>query len=295
MLLHLTALAFAAPSPVLRPSVLKSAAPDDIVHYFGVGSNMLRSKLTQRGINGTAIEVVTMRPAVVKGHRLAFNMRGFPPLEPGMGALEPAEDGACHGALCEMTRSEYEKVWASEGGAQPNPGYEEVVVEALPYGADSAVPAIALRAREHARLAFDAPPSARYMRMLVDGATELGLSPAYVSELEAVRVARVGPVTRCLAVHHFFLASLLFRHKMAWAVRGLSKALWLVYAPASSNKALRLLSAVATAALLAPTALIGALVRALDAARGRPIPPMLAAIMERPAARAATRVGAGAP
>ena len=52
----------------------------------------------------------------------------------GMGALEPSDDHAreCHGALCTMRASEYEKLWLSEGGGAPKPGYEEVVVDAKP-------------------------------------------------------------------------------------------------------------------------------------------------------------------
>ena len=50
---------------------------------------MLRSKLENRGINGTKIEVISFEPAVVPNYRLAFNLQGLPPLEPGMGSLEP--------------------------------------------------------------------------------------------------------------------------------------------------------------------------------------------------------------
>ena len=274
-----------------RPALLTGASPSDTVYYFGVGSNMLRSKLLNRGINGSAIEVIDMGPGVVAGHRLAFNMRGFPPLEPGMGALEPAAPAAaCHGALCSMRRDQYEKVWLSEGGGSPNPGYEEVVVEAMAYGASQPVRAIALRARPHVRLAADACPSERYMGILLEGAYELGLAPAYVAELESVVTQRVGPLLRCLAVHHFFLASTLFRLKQAWLVSWYGKALFAVYVPSSGDGGLgarlrRMLSAIAMAALLAPTALIGAAIRLADVARGKPTPPMLAAIMAKPPAR----------
>ena len=64
-----------------RPSLIANAAPTDVVHYFGVGSNMLKSKIVNRGLNGSKIALIAFRPAVVRGHRLAFNMRGFPPLE----------------------------------------------------------------------------------------------------------------------------------------------------------------------------------------------------------------------
>ena len=43
---------------------------------------MLKSKVVNRGLNGS-IEILDFQPAVVYAHRLAFNMRGFPPLEPG--------------------------------------------------------------------------------------------------------------------------------------------------------------------------------------------------------------------
>jgi len=93
-----------------------------------------------------------MKPAVVKDHRLAFNMRGFPPLEPSMGGIEPCVGSDCHGALIELTRANYEKIWLSEGGGAAKPGYEQIIVDAVPYGSGQAVKAIAFRAAEHARL-----------------------------------------------------------------------------------------------------------------------------------------------
>ena len=98
---------FATSTLPARPSYLDTP-PNEIVYYFGVGSNMLRSKLENRGTNGTSITVKSIQPAIVPNHRLAFNMRGFPPLEPGMGSLEPtpSDRDECHGALCEMTREE---------------------------------------------------------------------------------------------------------------------------------------------------------------------------------------------
>jgi hypothetical protein len=57
----------------------KEEKEEPYLYYFGVGSNMLRSKIENRGINGTTINILHIEPAVVYGHRLAFNMRGFPP------------------------------------------------------------------------------------------------------------------------------------------------------------------------------------------------------------------------
>ena len=143
----LTLLCSTGHPPLARPEIISQAGEDGILHYFGVGSNMLKSKLINRGLNGSKIDVLDFRPALVRGHRLAFNMRGLPPLEPGMGALEPddSEGAVCHGALCTMTAREYEKVWRSEGGGTATPGYEEIIVRAQPYGSQQTVAAIALR------------------------------------------------------------------------------------------------------------------------------------------------------
>ena len=285
-------LAAGAAAPT-RPSLLTNAAPGDVVHYFGVGSNMLRSKIVSRGVNGSSIEVLEMRPALVRGHRLAFNMRGFPPLEPGMGGIEESPAEECHGALCTMTAENYEKLWQSEGGAMPNPGYEEIVVEAEGYGLPQRVRAVALRARPHVRLRRDADPSQRYMRMLVDGAKELGLSRSYVAKLEAITTQRATGVLRMLAVQHLFFATLLFRPRLRWAGRAISAMLWVAYVPSSHPTALRRYAGNACLSLLLlPTAFLGTLVRVGMWATGKEIPPMMKAVMQPPKAEPEAPPGA---
>ena len=287
-----------------RPALVTSlSSPTDVVHYFAIGSNMLRSKLEGRGPNGaartracagaslnpalsragTTISLIDFRPAVVRAHRLAFNMRGFPPLEPAMGALEPSAGAECHGALCTLTAAEYEKVWQSEGGAQPKPGYEEIVVDAVPYGSTEPVRAVALRAREHVRLPTDASPSSRYMRMLIDGAAELGIDAAYVEALRSTPTQTTGPLLRWLALHQFYVTMLSFRLKMRWATRALSAALWRAYVPPThASAARRGVGAASTSLLLLPGALIGALIRLAMWAARMPPPPMLAVMTAKP-------------
>jgi hypothetical protein len=77
---------------------------------------MLRSKVVNRGVNNTKIAVISMQAGEVRDFRLAFNMRGFPPIEPAMGGISSAPGESCHGALIEMEAGEYEKIWISEGG-----------------------------------------------------------------------------------------------------------------------------------------------------------------------------------
>jgi hypothetical protein len=71
----------------------------DPTYYFGLGSNMLRSKIESRGINGTKIDLLDMQPAMVPGYRLLFNMQGFLPLKPDTAGLEPVDntDSEPHG------------------------------------------------------------------------------------------------------------------------------------------------------------------------------------------------------
>lgn len=57
---------------------LDSLEQSNNVYYFGVGSNMLRSKVENRGrntsdVNNTSISLKSFRPAMVKNYRLGYN------------------------------------------------------------------------------------------------------------------------------------------------------------------------------------------------------------------------------
>ena len=140
------------------------------VRYFAFGSNLLRSKMVgcvptwsaqqprvltdsasglprcRRGETGVLDRV----PALIRDHRLAFNLRMFPPLEPAMASIEPSAGDSCEGALYTLTREGYEELWRSEGGAMERPGYEELVVTAEASG--ESVSAITLRAASVGKL-----------------------------------------------------------------------------------------------------------------------------------------------
>ena len=277
------------PLPLQRPElVTKSLHNNDDIFYFGLGSNMLRSKLENRSICGTKIHIKSMQPALVKNYRLAFNMKGFPPLEPGMGSLEPMtvdsdtsnthntldsststskpliayKESECHGALVRLSAQDYEKVMRSEGvgsGSQDQ-GYEEVVITAVPYKGGRPVQAVALRAREHVRLSFDPAPSQRYMDILRQGAQELGLAPCYQEFLRSHPVAEVSAVTRRIAICNLILtAKLSFQLKIRIVSKVQSWLLWRVYVPPTANRIPKVLSELATAAILLPGAIPGSL------------------------------------
>jgi hypothetical protein len=258
-----------------RPQIVKDAFENNkSIYYFGLGSNMSRKKLENRGINGTNIKIQTMEAAVVRNYRLAFNLRGFPPLEPGMGTLEPIEanskallkysngeyHGECHGALVRLTPENYEKVMKSEGiSGKSDQGYEEIVVDAYPYKwPRRPVKAIALRARDHVRLNFDPCPSQRYMNILKEGAKELGLKPCYQDFLAAHPVQQLpGWQKRVALFNLIFISTVSFKLKWRGISAVQSRLLYAVYVPTTAPVMKKLCSDLLITLILLPGSIIG--------------------------------------
>lgn len=268
--------------------VVERLAQKKTMYYFGIGSNMLRSKLENRGLNSSKIELIEMEPGYVSNYRLAFNMRGFAPLEPGMGSLEPInaskpllayEKPECHGALVTLTPENYEKIMASEGVSfnETNSGYEEILVTVIPYDIRKPpVEAIALRARSHVRLRKDPCPSERYMNILREGALELGLAPSYQEYLKQHPIQLVPLWLRKIAIQNF-IATFTISSVLKW--RGLSRIqsrlLFAVYVPSNAPKALIDLSHAASSILLLPGAIVGALIQFYFRAFNKQPPPFV--------------------
>ena len=245
-----------------RPSLLQS----EKVFYLGVGSNLLASKVKTRSLNGT-ITPISTTAAYVPNSRLAFNLRGFPPFEPSMGGFEFSDTlgDECHGNLMELSREDYEKLWLSEGGGAPNPGYEEVEIDAYPYGSSPGSPpvrAIALRARPHAKLRVDGPPSRRYLSILIEGAAELGLSQSYMEKLRTIVPSDPPPYLKLIGFYSFFLTSFLFRNPKTRKISLVNnKMLNLLFVHPTSRPLYRMLSNLALTLWLLPTAFIGLFIR----------------------------------
>jgi hypothetical protein len=283
-----TGVVLAGRPPLVRDALEKNQP----IHYFGLGSNMSRKKLQNRGINGTKIEILRMEAARVPNYRLAFSLRGFPPLEPAMGSLESIGDSGhapilayhrpeCHGALVKLTAENYEKLMRSEG-IDPNPtegqrqGYEEIVVDAFPYGPfRRSVPAVALRARPQSRLSHDACPSARYMKILREGAHELGLKPCYQKYLADHPIQELTPWQKKQAFYNLMVVwSLSFRLKIRSLSRLQSRLLYLAYSGPNEGAFQRWLSQVMTAIILLPGAILGFVLYHFLAAIGK-VPPFV--------------------
>ena len=270
-----------------RPRLVTEALEKgENLYYFGLGSNMSRKKLENRGIGGTKIEIKTMGPAFVKNYRLAFNMKGFPPAEPGMGSLEPIDSsakalltygpGECHGALVQLDPENYEKVMKSEGvNGEKDQGYDEIVVDAYPYeNSETPVKAIALRARDHVRLDFDPCPSVRYMNILREGAKELGLKQCYQDFLKEHPVEIVPRWHRKQALFNIFFmfgVSRLTKSRKLMSLQ--SKLLFLFYTNDVSQKFKKALSIAVSTVVLLPGSIIGfTLYQALELLGKTPAP-----------------------
>jgi hypothetical protein len=264
--------------PVRPPMVLEALEQNKPLYYFGLGSNMSRKKLENRGLNGTKIDVLTMEAAIVPNYRLAFNMRGFPPIEPGMGSLEPVDskstpllaysEGECHGALVKLDPENYEMVMRSEGvgNGQKDQGYEEIVVDAYPYSKNQQhqqlqkpVKAIALRARPHVRLDFDPCPSQRYMNILKEGARELGLKACYQEFLERHPVQQLSKWQKKLGMYNLLFTFSLSTRLNGW--RGWSqfqsRLLFGVYSTPNDAALIQLASTMLSACILLPGSMLG--------------------------------------
>jgi hypothetical protein len=250
---------------------------------------MSRSKLENRSFDGAKIHILSMEPAIVKSYRLAFNFRGFLPMEPAMGSLErivgfqdeemaaanrgpPSrplhqyEKPECHGGLIELSADDYERLMRTEGVSGDRHleirGYEEVVVTAVPYDASKPpVQAVALRTFPLSRLAHDAAPSARYMKILRQGAAELGLAKSYQEFLADHPVQKTPSWVRMIAFPNLVFTMTFAFSKLSWAngvARLQYQLMYLVYACPTSTLPIRLLSNILHSILMLPGFFIGA-------------------------------------
>jgi hypothetical protein len=144
------------------------------MYYFGYGSNMLTRRLRARV--PSAVPVDTAR---LPDHRLRFHKRS----RDGSGKcnIVPADDSEVHGVLFEVNR---EELGALDDAEQRGRGYERRDLQVR--GPSSVVDAFAYVAQpayvDDALLPYD-----WYRALVLAGAREHGLPPAYRTQLRAVR------------------------------------------------------------------------------------------------------------
>ena len=150
------------------------AACGEVVWSFGYGSNMDVVSLQAK----KHVKIVDHVCAVLRGWRLAFNLPGMPKVEPSYANVVRGEDSdEVHGVAFCMTKESNEELDRTESGYDKKEvtlqGYDERVITAFLYVN-----------KPHIKLApQDIPPSARYLGILVKGATAAGLNEDYIKNL----------------------------------------------------------------------------------------------------------------
>ena len=145
--------------------------------------------------------------------------------------------------------------------------YEEIVVPVQVIGSTDTVPAVTLRAAKFMQLRRDAPPSSRYRDLIAAGARELGLASA--PALEVVPAVTPSKTLAAVAKAHGIFSITCFRLGIRRVLGPLRTACYLLLYAGPSTP-LRVASEFATCVLLAPTACLGVLIRAVRRAMGRP-------------------------
>jgi cation transport regulator ChaC len=146
--------------------------------YFGYGSNMHRSIFVER----RQMHPLAVRSGRLDDYRISFNLP-IGPGERGVANVEPQPGARTWGVLYLLTPEECDRLDRTEGVHRGV--YARISVHVV-VGNGDPVPAFTYRSswtREGRK------PSARYLRLLVDGAIENGLPVEYVRFLEAFDLA----------------------------------------------------------------------------------------------------------
>ena len=294
-----------------RPQFLLDAlAANEDIYYFGVGSNLSRTRLENRSMCGKKIHPISFEPCVIYDFRLAFNLTGIPPMEPAMGSIEPLpsffenddgqqksspqlrrteskafvayETNECHGALIKLSAHDYELVYKSEGGDRgATQGYEEIEVICVPYDkSKKPVTAVAYRTTEFGRLDDDMWPSKRYMGILRSGAAELGLEPSCQKWLADHPVQEPSLFLRNVSINScLFMGVLHFGLNLHFIPRLQTAMLYQVLVPPTESIWKQYLGELAAIIILFPSSLLGFTLRTFLEKSGK-MPPMVRKFIE---------------
>ncbi|KAJ2488686.1 hypothetical protein IWW37_004590 [Coemansia sp. RSA 2050] len=184
----------------------EALADNSMVWYLGYGSNMSSKVLSGR----RQVFPVESCPVTVHDYQLTFDMAGLPYWEPGFGTIKPVRaqevtDKDClltdsrmpmpmpigcrvgaplHCIAHLITKRELDHIVNTEGGnGNPDIGYQLVNIQCETYSGKKIV-GMSLVDINTASTGYR--PSARYHKIVMDGAIEHGLSPSYIKRLEAV-------------------------------------------------------------------------------------------------------------
>ncbi len=139
---------------------------------FAYGGNMNRRVLSER----RRISPLESVPGRLEDHRLAFNTRGFPWIEPAFANVEPSPGDCVHGVLHRLTEAQFARLDRYEWGGV---AYRHLELDVDAYDGRR------VRARVYSAryVSREKSPSCRYLALIREGARLSGLDPDYVRML----------------------------------------------------------------------------------------------------------------
>lgn len=152
------------------------------MHYFAYGSNLnlpcLREHIISHGVDTGALGLP--RRAILQGYRLRANYVSCVHRAAACN-IEPSEGGVVEGLVMKISPAIRGVLRIKEGWPQR---YEEVVVEVLTCDRREPLRALTYIVCPEHRLDVDMAVTARYRRLVLDGARAAGLSNSYRKHLE---------------------------------------------------------------------------------------------------------------
>ena len=152
--------------------------PPHGIWYFGYGSNMHRGTFSER----RRMQPLATRVARLDDYRLCFNIP-IGPGERGVANVEPASGSRVWGVLYLVTPEEFDRLDQTE--AVHRGVYRRTPVEVIAER-EERLPAVTYCS---ALTVNGRKPSARYMRLLLEGAREHRLPAEYLRILEGFELA----------------------------------------------------------------------------------------------------------
>ena len=194
-------------SPSSSEPLFPSSYPDS-VYNFAYGANMHPNALTRR----RKIQPLESIPGVLEGWQLTFNLRGIPGVEPCFGNIKENPDSEIHGVLHKLTNKDFKRLLATEAGSGIDPnGYVPYKVNVHAYD-DRIIEAYALVVRQNSPsiLTQHTLPSARYLGLLRNGATQHNVHPLYIEYLQSLPTAERKKSIMILVILEILLLIILF-------------------------------------------------------------------------------------
>jgi cation transport regulator ChaC len=155
-----------------------SSSEQTTVWYFAYGSNMQRATFCER----RGMHPLDWRRGRLDGYRLCFDLP-VGPGERGVANIEAASGEVIHGVLFLLTAAELEFLDKTEG--VEHGAYDRVPIAVCDESANL-IEAFTYRSK-HSRKGRK--PSARYMRLIVEGAREHSLPDRYIQSQRRFELA----------------------------------------------------------------------------------------------------------